>query len=459
MKSKKYLLIMVIGLITAPLTAQTPDEAVNFMFDETGVGVKAQGMGNAFVAVADDYTATYWNPAGLTMLKYSEISGDMYHLKFNTEANFSETMMLNERTFTKFSSLGLAYKFPTTQGSFALSFGYNRFKDFDDFMRFSGFSAVSNGLEFELQNDDGSYQYYPYDKDVLRTEEITQNGNLSAWSIGGGLQVSENLAIGLTMNFYSGSSYYVFDFYQDDVDNIYNIYPGDFDSYELHQRIDSDFSGWGAKLGAIYHLSEHLRLGGTIEFPTTLNVLENYSSGDVLVFDDGYASEYSDEPGEWEYEIQYPFKFSGGIALDLNLLLLSGSFDFRDWTQAKFAVPDGRTYSQDYADLLDENRFFPEDFRSVFSYAAGAELRVPGTGLRFRGGYRMVPSAYADASDADNREYISVGFGYDAGAGAALNFALTKGFWKRNSYDGYTPSGTMEDVETTRVMAGLVIRL
>ena len=29
-------------------------------------GVRALGMGGAFVAVADDATATYWNPAGLT---------------------------------------------------------------------------------------------------------------------------------------------------------------------------------------------------------------------------------------------------------------------------------------------------------------------------------------------------------------------------------------------------------
>lgn len=459
MKSKKSLLILVIGLMTAALTAQTPDEAVNFIFDENGVGTRAQGMGNAYVAVADDYTATYWNPAGLTMLKYSELSGDMYHLKFNSEATFIENLTMNERTFTKFSSLGLAYKFPTTQGSFALSFGYNRFKDYDDFMRFSGFSTFSNGLEFELQNDDGTYQYYPFDRDVLRTEEVTQDGNLSAWSIGGGLQVSENLAIGLTMNFYSGSGYYVFDFYQDDVDNLYDVYPADYDSYELHQRIDSDFSGWGAKLGAIYHLSEHLRLGGTIEFPTTLTVLENYSSGDILTFDDGYISEYADEPGEWEYDIEYPFKFSGGIALDLKLLLLAGSFEYRDWTQTKFAVPEGRAYTEDYAGLLDENRIFPETFRAVFSYSAGAELRVPGTALLFRGGYRLVPSAYAAAGDADNREYVSVGFGYDAGEGAALNFGLTRGFWKRSSYDGYTPGGTLEDVETTRVTAGLTIRL
>src|SRR5918993_1116337 len=30
-----------------------------------GVGVRAEGMGGAFVAVADDATAVYWNPAGI----------------------------------------------------------------------------------------------------------------------------------------------------------------------------------------------------------------------------------------------------------------------------------------------------------------------------------------------------------------------------------------------------------
>ena len=29
------------------------------------IGIRAQGMGGAFVAVADDATATWWNPAGL----------------------------------------------------------------------------------------------------------------------------------------------------------------------------------------------------------------------------------------------------------------------------------------------------------------------------------------------------------------------------------------------------------
>lgn len=32
-----------------------------------GIGARALGMGNSFVAVADDATAIYWNPAGLTL--------------------------------------------------------------------------------------------------------------------------------------------------------------------------------------------------------------------------------------------------------------------------------------------------------------------------------------------------------------------------------------------------------
>lgn len=452
------ILFSMIFLLTS-VTAQTPDDAVFLMENETGIGVRAMGMGNAFTAVADDYTATYWNPAGLTMLKQSELSGDVYHLKYSNESTYLGNTILDERSFTKLNSLGLAYKFPTTQGNFVLSFGYNRFKDLENFMYFSGYSNQSNGLEFELEDDNGDYAYYPFDTDVQRTEQITQDGNLGAWSIGGGMMLSENFALGLTINFYSGSSHYVFDFFQDDVDNLYTSYPANYESYELHQRIDSEFSGWGVKLGSIYHLSEHLRLGFTVDFPSTVNVLENYGSSDGLYFDDGFASEYDDEPGEWEYDIQYPFKFSGGVALDLNLLMLAGSFEYRDWSQVKFEKPDGRTMSYDYQTLLDDNSYFPDNFRAVLSYSAGAELRVPGTGLKLRGGYQYVPSPYIDASEEQDRQYFSAGFGYDVGGSAALNMSIRQGYWKRNTFDDLTPGGTLENIETTRLMAGITIRM
>jgi long-chain fatty acid transport protein len=36
--------------------------------DTVGIGVRATSMGEAFVAIADDCSATYYNPAGLGQL-------------------------------------------------------------------------------------------------------------------------------------------------------------------------------------------------------------------------------------------------------------------------------------------------------------------------------------------------------------------------------------------------------
>ena len=38
------------------------------------VGTRAQGMGGAFVAVADDASAAWWNPAGLSSIPLAEVS-------------------------------------------------------------------------------------------------------------------------------------------------------------------------------------------------------------------------------------------------------------------------------------------------------------------------------------------------------------------------------------------------
>ena len=47
-----------------------------------GVGARAMGMGGAFVAVADDVNAAYWNPAGLIQ-SASVCVGGTYESRFN----------------------------------------------------------------------------------------------------------------------------------------------------------------------------------------------------------------------------------------------------------------------------------------------------------------------------------------------------------------------------------------
>lgn len=52
-------------------------------FLELGVGSRALAMGGAYVSVADDGTAFYWNPAGASLLYRQELSG-MYASLFNS---------------------------------------------------------------------------------------------------------------------------------------------------------------------------------------------------------------------------------------------------------------------------------------------------------------------------------------------------------------------------------------
>lgn len=43
-------------------------------FLKLGAGARAAALGDAFTAISDDVTAAYWNPAGLTQLKTTEVS-------------------------------------------------------------------------------------------------------------------------------------------------------------------------------------------------------------------------------------------------------------------------------------------------------------------------------------------------------------------------------------------------
>jgi len=74
-------IISIFLLLLAPLLAHA-EEGKNYgampNFHQ-GVGARSTGMGGAFVALADDATAGYWNPAGLTQMElYTYELGSQY---------------------------------------------------------------------------------------------------------------------------------------------------------------------------------------------------------------------------------------------------------------------------------------------------------------------------------------------------------------------------------------------
>ena len=73
------------------------------------VGIRAQGMAGAFVAVADDATATWWNPAGLASGAYLD------SLLEYSVMQYPETLRTADgaiRAATETRARGVAFAFP-----------------------------------------------------------------------------------------------------------------------------------------------------------------------------------------------------------------------------------------------------------------------------------------------------------------------------------------------------------
>lgn len=57
-------------------------------FMKMPIGARATGMGSAFVAVADDATAVFWNPAGIARLQGSTVS--LHHLSWAADVSLAQ---------------------------------------------------------------------------------------------------------------------------------------------------------------------------------------------------------------------------------------------------------------------------------------------------------------------------------------------------------------------------------
>jgi len=77
-------------------------------FMSIGVGARALAMGGAFCAVADDASAIYWNPAGMTSIKGAEVSS----IKLIDQAGID----------SNYTYVSLAYNSGENTGTFGLSF-------------------------------------------------------------------------------------------------------------------------------------------------------------------------------------------------------------------------------------------------------------------------------------------------------------------------------------------------
>ncbi|MDI6778638.1 MAG: PorV/PorQ family protein [Bacteroidota bacterium] len=227
MKYSFFVIVIAIVLIPFNIYAGTGIGKYAGEFISIGVGGRALGMGGAYTALANDVTAGYWNPAGLSKINYPQLSL-MHSEQFGSLVNYDYAAVAIP--FGSNSSIGLSIirlgidGIPDTRNAWvdengngildedlvgskityfnaadwAMYFTYS--KKYDDFFSYGVNLKLirremsvgsATGLGFDI-----GVQYSPFENILLGANFQDATTTLIAWNTGTNELISPTLKIG-----------------------------------------------------------------------------------------------------------------------------------------------------------------------------------------------------------------------------------------------------------------------
>lgn len=381
--------------------AQVEEIAIGNTF---GLGARTMGMGGAFLAVADDFTSLYWNPAGLAQIRKFELYGGLSHSEQRVDTKFTRGRSAEvDSSKTRPNSIGLVYPLYTTRGGIAFALGYNRPQNFDSTVAIRGLDPSSDSVFSGLDVD-----------------EMTSNsGGIGIWSFGAGVFISDSILLGGSIDFWHGSSFNELDSAAADINNI----DPEIDSFAFQDSVDRVYSGLGGRVGVLAFAGENVTLGGTVTLPVNLEVSEVWEQITIVEFDNGDEAVEGDD-GSILFDIERPFEFGGGVAIKLleKRVTLAGDVQFTDWTQTEY----------DPLPADDAQNNFSRYYDTTIQVRVGAEYRIPGIETSVRIGYFRDPIPFQDRDIDSDRDFLTIGVGKIFDQIIKIDIAYMRGSWEQS---------------------------
>ena len=407
-----------------------------------GVGVRAMGMGGAFVGVADDFTAMYWNPAGLAQMQRREVQVSLLRNSRANDSVFNGTAGRSELTNTRFGSLGFVYPYPVYRGSLVLAAGLTRIKDFD--------------WNLNLKGDD----------DGLAADHAFQHeGELALAGVSAAIDVSPAVSLGATLGLVSGEDEAVNEFDWADLQDEFLE-----QRYFVRDTFTDEYQ-WTpyAVLGAMlrtprdeprYRLGATFATGGTHKIRYVFRGAPSDKGYSSVEYDDGTVEEFPDEEVSNTYELALPFEFGVGASAEaLPGLTLAGSLHLAEWSQSEYKGAGDHVLRADTS--------FETQYRDVLRYHFGVEYQVPVVALDLRAGYFVDPIPFIGPRDPDSddppirieedRRFITLGAGILIDEAMQVDIAWVRGAFKQvEEYSGqYSDNVLSEDYAINRLVVGV----
>lgn len=366
-------------------------------------GTRANAMGGAYVAIADDVTAIYWNPAGLTQVegKQVEISATYINTKAKSNTSFTNdyaTFDIDDGSFPIYD----VYASLCSAGVEPTSFQKKEL-DISAILPFIGFcmdmGGINLGVGFYASGGGGGKWEDSVPGPLIPTDTVTASieaaSGFTVLDLSAAKEVTPELSLGLGLN-------YVTMLDNAKIKKAYTDSTGALGGgYNMVVETDASGSGIEVVLGGMYKASDKVKLGLT------------YRSGVTISLDGTYKmTGMSDEKYRQKYA--YPATIELGASYQAtDSLLLGVGVTQNNYSALKTDVDYDSAIISDIDESLDWNN--------------AMQIRIGGEYLlneqfALRGGLYTDPcSAPTDKlSLLDTNQYnltvITLGVGYKAGS-------------------------------------------
>ena len=314
--ANRFSLLTVAMLLAAGIaTAQQVEDQLEYNF--LGAGARANGMGDAFIAVADDATAIFWNPAGLFLLDQPETSFGFQFASEKIEQERRRQMFLFASDEPG-GSVGLnfaSFVFPKRFGpkKFVFAFAMQRAFDFKN-----------EFLEIEAQ--------VPFVLDQERS-----SGGPFSYSGGVAFSPLQGLMLGLSLSLYRGGA-------EISGNQIVTLDDGIVASLSASSRFPVD--GTSVSMGALYDFQSRggppMRLG--FKLVPGFNLSGRIDTDLALRIVDLQGIAIEETTYDFDYVLDFPLDLGIGVAWNPRRdLLVAADFEhrrFRDAALRFFGAPD-----------------------------------------------------------------------------------------------------------------------
>lgn len=316
----------------------------------SGVGAKAKAMGGSFRAIANDWSAAYYNPAGLFYVTENQLTINEvitnYRFEYTPDVTmngypigFYEGEIYNRYEIITNPTLGGFLKVPVKNKDFV--FGFAIFQPFDMNNAWQLFGSLNNSAS-------------------LPGQQLEHNFDAVAMNAVVAFELMENkLSLGFSGGLLKGDLDYGGFFLRDNPADPNADYYEDITSRPNNlvtewQKADGDGLGANLRIGLLAKPTPKITFGLSYAMKSTVtvdgDVHFNYYMPDIPYYDSNFpdSADYIltsgavyTNSGTFETEIKLPSQVAAGIALQVtDKLLVAGDLEYTMWSDFEGYVFD-----------------------------------------------------------------------------------------------------------------------